>query len=79
MKHYYALEQTHGNISIWSKYGRPTLHVFYSKEKRDKFVKEYMPCDINHSIVVTTEEIARKAYTTIFEGVRTFTHNVTFH
>lgn len=79
MKHYYALEQTYGNISIWSQYGRPTLHVFNSKKERDTFVSEYEPCDLNHSIDVTTSNIARKAYTKIFDGVRTFTNNVIIH
>ena len=79
MKHYYALEQTHGNISIWSQYGRPTLHVFNSKKERDDFVKEYEPCGLNHSIDVTTSNIARKAYTKVFGGVRMFTNNVIIH
>ena len=79
MKHYYALEQTHGNISIWSKYGRPTLHVFNSKKGRDKFVREYESSDLNHSVDVTTSNIARKAYTKVFDGVRTFTNNVIIH
>ena len=69
MKHYYALEQTHSNISIWSQYGRPTLHVFNSKKERD----------LNHSIDVTTSNIARKAYTKVFDGVRTFMNNVIIH
>ena len=79
MKHYYALEQTHGNISIWSQYGRPTLHVFNSKKDRNKFVREYEPCDLNHSVDVTTSNIAMKAYAKIFDGVRTFTNNVIIH
>ena len=79
MKHYYALEQTHGNISIYSQYGRPTLHVFNSKKGRDKFVREYESSDLDHSVDVTTSNIARKAYTKVFDGVRTFTNNVIIH
>ena len=79
MKHYYALEQTTGNISIWSQYGRPTLHVFNSKKERDNFVREYEPCDLSHLSYVTTAVVARKAYTKVFDGVRTFTNNVIIH
>lgn len=79
MKHYYALEQTHGNISIWSQYGRPTLHVFNNKKERDAFVREYEPCDLNHSIDVTTSAIAYKAYTKIRNGEKHFLKSVEFH
>lgn len=79
MKHYYALEQTHGNISIWSQYGRPTLHVFNSKKGRDNFVREYEPVDLNHSVDVTTSEIAYKAYTKIRNGEKHFLKSVEFH
>ena len=52
---------------------------FNSKKERDNFVREYEPCDLNHSVDVTTSNIARKAYTKVFDGVRTFTHNVIIH
>ena len=79
MKHYYALEQTHGYISIWSQHGRPTLHVFNNKKERDAFVREYEPCDLNHSIYVTSSSVAYKAYTKIRNGEKSFLKSVKFH
>ena len=79
MKHYYALEQTHGMISIWSQYGRPTLHVFNSKKERDSFVREYEPCDLSHCAYVTKSAVAYKAYTKIRNGEKHFLRSVVFH
>lgn len=52
---------------------------FNSKKERDTFVREYEPCDLNHSIDVTTSAIAYKAYTKIRNGEKHFLKSVNFH
>ena len=76
---FYALEQIFGNISIYSEYGRPYLHVFDSKRERDNFVNDYESIDVNHSAEATTSKVAYGAYTHIVDGVRTFGNQVIVH
>ena len=47
--------------------------------ENDTFVREYEPCDLNHSIDVTTSVIAYKAYTKIRNGEKHFLKSIEFH
>ena len=79
MKYYYALEQKNGNVSPFSNYGRPVLHIFYGKKERDDFVNNYVSSDLNHSASVTTSKIAYEAYSKVVDGVREFETHVVKH
>lgn len=79
MKYYYALEQTHGNVSPFSSYGRPTLHIFYTKNERDEFVQNFEGTDINNFAVVTDSKTAYDAYSSLVDGIREFDDSVVKH
>lgn len=80
LKKFYALEQFHGNVSTTSSWGRPQLHIFYSKEERDDFVKNYLGENINNFAVETDSKTAIVSYSRIVDGVRKWNGNdVTIH
>lgn len=72
MKHFYAIEQTHGNVSVYSQYGKPILHVFDSKKEREEFVG-------NHSAKAITSNVAYAAYSKIVDDVRELGSQVLVH
>lgn len=80
-KKFYALEQTHGHISVYSAIGAPTLHIFGGKKERDEWVNEYNATkgDPNHSATETNSKVAYDAYSSIVDGVREWANSVVFH
>lgn len=62
MRNYYLIENRMGNISVYSKYGRPTLHIFDSKKERQKFFDEYECKDTNHNVRFIDAKTAKDAY-----------------
>lgn len=80
LRKFYALEQFHGNVSTTSSWGRPKLHVFYSKAERDNFVKIYLGQNINNYVVETDSKTAVSSYSHIVDGVREWdSEDVTIH
>lgn len=79
LKRYYALEQFHGNVSTTSSWGRPQLHIFYSKKERDDFVKNYLGEGINNYAVKTDSKIAKSSYSHTVDGAREWDEDVTIH
>lgn len=80
LRKFYALEQFKGNVSTTSSYGRPRLHVFYSKSERDDFVESYHRKNINNFAVETDSKTAISSYSHIADGVRVWDEDdVTIH
>lgn len=79
LRKFYALEQFHGNISTTSSWGRPQLHIFYSKSERDVFVKNYLRENLNNYAVETDSKTAISSYSHIIDGVREWDDDVTIH
>lgn len=80
LKKFYALEQLHGSVSTTSSWGRPHLHIFYSKEERDNFVKNYLGKNINNFAIETDSKTAIASYSRIVDGVREWDQqDVTIH
>ncbi len=81
MKHYYALVSGYGFISIWSKYGQPTLHVFNSKKERDNFVwnNDVLNGNINHRCWKCKISDVKSAYFYKYDGCTYDKGNVKYH
>lgn len=62
MRKYYLIENRMGNISVYSEYGRPILHIFDNKKARQKFFDEYECKDINHNVRFIDAKTAKDAY-----------------
>lgn len=80
LKKFYALEQFYGNVSTDSSWGRPQLHIFYSKKERDNFVKNYLGEGINNFAIETDSKTAISSYSHVVDGVREWNdEDVTIH
>lgn len=69
---YYAVFSNRGEVSVYSQYGQPTLHAFYTKAERDSWVEE-MDCfdgNINNRAWSITSKVAYEAYSHVVDGVR---------
>ena len=71
LKHYYAVVSCYGFISLFSKSGRPELHIFESKQERDDFIKanDMLKGNVNKRAWAVTAKEAKEAYGYTDDGI----------
>lgn len=78
---FYCVCSNHGYVSVFSPCYAPELHIFSSKKERNAFIDNFITHDdsVNTVAYEIPAKVARSAYMSLVDGVRSFKTGVIIH